>query len=89
MTPYYYIHCIGGTAPKVRHATLAEAEAEAIRLSMRQPQDTFEILQCVGITKVFSPQTFWMDGVTPPHVCQMNRLMDGTCGICQKHISTP
>ena len=33
-------------------------------------------------TRMTKPSTFWMDGVIPPHVCALNRAMDGTCFRC-------
>jgi len=82
MKPYYYIYRVGGSHPKTKHYTLESAHAESLRLAGQHPGETFEILKCIGITRTVTPQTFWMDGVIPPHICVMNRLMDDTCGIC-------
>jgi hypothetical protein len=65
MKPYYYVYRVGRNAPTVKHATIESAEAEALRLSAQHPGDTFEILQCQGITRTTTPQTFWMDGFQP------------------------
>lgn len=86
MKPYFYVYRVGGSAPTVRHPTLESAAKESERLACKYPGVPFEILQCVGITRVQTAQTFWMDGVTPPHVCAMNRLLDNTCGICAKRL---
>lgn len=67
MKPYYYVYEYGNKAPKVRHATLQQAETEAKRLVLLSPGVTFEILMAVGMTKLTTPQTFWADGVT--HIC--------------------
>jgi len=65
MKPYYYVYEYGNKAPRVRHARLDQAETEAKRLAVISPGVTFEILMAVGLTKVTTPQTFWMDGIQP------------------------
>ena len=82
MKTYYYIYRIGGDAPKIKHNTLEEAELESLRLAEKHPNASFEILQCLGTTRMTKPSTFWMDGVIPPHMCALNRAMDGTCFQC-------
>ena len=82
MNSYYYVYRVGGDAPKIKHNTLEEAERESIRLAEQHPNASFEILQCLGITRMSKPSTFWMDSVIPPHVCALNRAMDGTCFRC-------
>ena len=82
MTPYYYVYRVGYGKPTIKHATLESAATESERLAGQHPGETFEILKCLGVTRTVTPQTFWMDGVIPPHLCMMNRLMDDTCGIC-------
>ena len=84
MTPYYYVYRVGYGKPTIKHATLESAATESERLAGQHPGETFEILKCLGITRTVTPQTFWMDGVIPPHLCAMNRLMDDTCGICRR-----
>jgi hypothetical protein len=67
MKPYYYVYRYQKQAPKVRHISLAEAQAEAERLAAKNPGITFEILKTVGISQVIKPaRTFWMDGENPP-----------------------
>lgn len=63
MKPYYYVYKYGDKAPRVRHATMEQAENEAKRLAEISPGTSFEILKAVGITRVTTPQTFWMEGV--------------------------
>lgn len=82
MKPYFYVFRVGGDTPAIKHATLALAQKESERLASKHPGQIFEILQCLGISRVQTAQTFWMDGVVPPHVCAMNGLLDHTCGIC-------
>jgi len=67
MKTYYYVYRPGTKGPTVRHATLTEAEAEAARLATTHPGETFEILQCLGLTStpVPAPSTFWLDGCEP------------------------
>jgi hypothetical protein len=66
MKPYYYVYRYGN-APVKRHASLAEAQAEAERLAAKNPGVAFEILKAVGISQVIKPaRTFWMDGENPP-----------------------
>jgi hypothetical protein len=66
MPPYYYVYRVGYGKPTIKHATLESATTESERLAGQHPGETFEILQCLGITRTITPQTFWMDGVTPP-----------------------
>jgi hypothetical protein len=64
MMPYYYVFKPTGSAPKVRHDTLAEAQEEAERLATREGA-AIEILKCVGIASCSKASTFWMDGEGP------------------------
>ena len=82
MKKYYYVYRVGNQVPTVKHATLEQAEAEATRLATQHPGSDFELLECLGIVQTVKPQTFWMDGVIPPHICAMHRIMDDTCFIC-------
>lgn len=66
MKSYYYVYRVGHKHPTVRHATPALAAAEAERLAAQHPGDTFEVLQCLAITRtVVPPVTFWLDGCGP------------------------
>jgi hypothetical protein len=66
MKPYYRILRIGGgREPKVKHATLKEAEAEALRLAGQHPGSAFEILQCLAVAQTSQPALFWNDGCAP------------------------
>ena len=67
MNSHYYVYRVGHTKPTIRHHTLASAANEAERLSSQHPGETFEILQCLAVTRTVLAKTFWMDGVTPPH----------------------
>ena len=67
MKPQYYVYALNYGAPTVRHATLAEAQAEAERLAEKHPGRTFEILKCIGYSSTSKASTFWMDGEGPPH----------------------
>lgn len=50
----------------LRYETLAEAQEEAERLAMEEKGVTFEILECVAISRVDEPAiTFYMDGKSP------------------------
>jgi hypothetical protein len=64
MKPYYYVFKPTGSAPKVRHDTLAKAQEEAERLATRE-RCAIEILRCVGIASCSKASTFWMDGEEP------------------------
>ena len=67
MKPYYYVYRYQKQAPKVRHASLAEAQDEAERLAAENPGISFEILKAIAISAVVKPtSTFWMDGENPP-----------------------
>jgi hypothetical protein len=85
MKPYFYIYRVDHSLPRVKHATIESAHSEAMRLSEQHPGETFEILQCLGITRTTTPQTFWVDGVIPPHHCAMNLAMNGECSVCGKY----
>jgi hypothetical protein len=66
MKPYYYVYRYGNQAPKVQHATLAAAQAEAERLAALYPCAAIEILKAVGIAQIVKPATtIWMDGEEP------------------------
>ena len=82
MKPYYYVFRVGGSHPRIKHPTMELAHAEAMRLATQHPGDSFEILQCLGTTRTTTPQTFWVDGVIPPHACAMNLDMTGQCFVC-------
>lgn len=62
MNHYFYVYKYSGDAPRIRHATLAEARAESERLARLHPGEHFEILMAVGFTSVGKPETSWMDG---------------------------
>jgi hypothetical protein len=67
MKTYYYVYRPGTLGHRVKHDSLAAAEAEAKRLAVKHPGAVFEILQCLGIasTPVPAPSTFWLDGCEP------------------------
>jgi len=84
MKPYYYVFRVGGSHPRIKHPTLESAHTEAMRLAAQHPGDSFEILQCLATTRTINPQTFWMDGVTPPESGPLTNREKGTvCGTCQ------
>jgi hypothetical protein len=86
MKPYYYVFKVGVRHPRIKHATIELATAESERLARLHPGETFEILMCLGVTKTINPHTSWMDGVVPPHICEMHRIMDDTCYVCGEYI---
>lgn len=61
MKPHYYVFQKFDKMPK--YETLAEAAAEAEQLAAKNPNTSFEILQCLGVSSVPKASTFWMDGV--------------------------
>ena len=63
MKPHYYVFQKFDKMPK--YETLAEAAAEAEQLAAKNPNTTFEILQCLGASSVPKVSTFWMDGAEP------------------------
>jgi hypothetical protein len=65
MKPYYYVYKYGDNAPRVRHCTLRAATQEAERLAKENPGSTFEILQCLGFSRISKVSTFWVDGAGP------------------------
>lgn len=65
MKPFFYVYRVGYGGPTVRHATVEDAEPEALRLAGQHPGTPFQILMCVGEVRTVTPQTFWMDGVDP------------------------
>jgi len=44
MKPYYYVYHYGNKAPRIRHATLGQAEAEAKRLAGIAPRGNLQNL---------------------------------------------
>ena len=84
MKPYYYVYRVNDRGPRIKHATIKEAHAEAMRLAGQHPGESFEILQCLATVRTTNPQAFWMDGVRPVHICAMHQAMDGTCFVCQE-----
>ena len=65
MKPYFYVQRVGDRPATVKHPTLESAHKESLRLAGQHPGATFEILQCVGITRTTEPSTFWNDGCDP------------------------
>jgi hypothetical protein len=63
---YYYVVRVGYKFPTVKHVTLTSAVNEAERLCNQHPGETFEILQCLAVTRAVLAKTSWLDGVTPP-----------------------
>ena len=87
MKPYYRVYRVDNGKPTIKHDTLEDAVHESERLAATRGRgDTFEILKCLGVTRTVNPHTFWMDGVIPPHNCDMHRALDGTCLVCGKII---
>jgi hypothetical protein len=68
MKIYYYVYLHGNKAPRVRHATLEQAELEAMRLAQASPGSAFEILAAIGVVRCTTPLTFWMDGINPENI---------------------
>jgi hypothetical protein len=88
MKSHFYVYRAGSGRTVIKHPTLEAAVKEAERLAGQHPGESFEILQCVAITRPVAASTFYVDGVIPPHICDLNRLMDGACGICGNTPST-
>lgn len=66
MKPHYYVMRVGYSgAPTVKHKTLEEAQREAERLAAKWPGESFEILQCLGVSSTMKATTFWCDGCVP------------------------
>ena len=65
MKPYYYVYRHDGHPPSVKHESIADAEIEASRLADKHPGVTFEILMCIGVSRMTRSNTFWMNGVDP------------------------
>lgn len=59
--PHFYVFNPEAGKPTVKHATLAEAEQEALRLASLNPGHCFEILECRGIASCSTPSVFWND----------------------------
>lgn len=84
MKPYYYIYRVGGSHPKVRHATLKQAALESERLAGQHPGEMFEILKCLGVTQSTTPKTFWNDGVIPPTLIDVDSSVNASVEARQK-----
>ena len=87
MNPSLLLGIVIGMAIVLTFFGVFLALTEAKRLARHNPGESFEILQCVGITTMTEPHTFWVDGVIPPHVCAMHRIMDDTCVVCGKSLA--
>jgi len=61
MKTHYYVRRVHAHAT-LKHATLATATAESLRLSAKHPGEVFEILQCLGMSQTTTAATFWADG---------------------------
>ena len=59
--PHFYVFNPEAGKPTFKHATLAEAEQEALRLASANPGRRFEILECRGIASCSTPSVFWND----------------------------
>lgn len=74
MKPYYYVYRTDESrGPKIKHATLKDAQTESERLANQHPGSVFEILQCLAITRCTQAATFWMDGEGPENIIEMPR----------------
>ena len=60
MKAYYYVYNYGNLMPKVRHLSLESAQKEAERLTL-QHNLSFEILRCVGVTRMTKVETVMTD----------------------------
>ena len=56
MKAFYYVYDYSNHLPKVRHSSLELAQKEAERLTL-QHSKPFEILKCVGVTKITKAET--------------------------------
>jgi hypothetical protein len=67
MNPFYYIYHPQAVynEPKVKYKTLADAKIAAERLALKHPDDTFEILMCVAISRCPKNITFFLEGIDP------------------------
>lgn len=65
MKPYYYVYDTKHKEIVGRHYDLRDAKMNAEDLAGICPGDSFEILQCLGISQVSKERTFWVDGVAP------------------------
>lgn len=65
MKPHYYVANLETFPLGGKHKTLAGATLVAEQLAAKNPDASFEILQCLGVSSVPKASTFWMDGVDP------------------------
>ena len=63
MKAYYYVYNHANHSPKVRHPSLEAAQNEAERLTL-QHNLSFEILKCVGVTRMTGAETVMTDDET-------------------------
>jgi hypothetical protein len=86
MKPYYYILNTKTQEAVCKINDRLEAQIECERIAANSPEVVFEILQCLGFSQANRVQTFWLDGVTPPHICNFHRLLNNECGLCGEPI---
>lgn len=60
MKPHYCVYRSDqNRGPKVKHSSLQSAQSEAERLCNQHPGSSFEILECVAITRATAAKTFF------------------------------
>lgn len=65
MKPYYYVYDTKYKQIIGKYDDLCYAQMNAEEMAVIRPGDSFEILQCLGISQVAKARTFWADGVPP------------------------
>ena len=64
MNTFFYIYdCSNRNGPRVRHPSLEAAIKEAERLAEQHVGRTFEVLQCVAVSKVKGATTEYAQGM--------------------------
>ena len=87
MKQYYYILNTKTQETVCKINSLVDAQTECENCAANNPEIVFEILQCLGFSRANKVQTFWLDGVIPPHICGFHRLLNEECGLCGEPIN--
>lgn len=65
MKPYYRVIKESDSYVSEKFSTLKEATKLAEDYAKTNPGENYEIVMCVGLSRINPECTFWMDGVTP------------------------
>lgn len=84
--PYYYCYVFGKSGPTRRHATFAEAKAEAERLAVKENRYV-EILKALAYSRVSAAETVYAEDATSDGTTEPTPKRGGSyCSECGSHL---